>query len=200
MYIFFMPEPLFIYAAAALAAVLPAYFFLRRRGRLSAPPAAGSRFREFGEYIRLRDLYRLAVMMEEEGRVFYLKMVVKVRDGKTKELCASLSAEEAAHKQLFLDMLEHWNQLNVNPVTWPAFLEKVKQEGFFANAPGEDATEEQLAAYAISQEIKSAEFYQLFEPAFPEAWKRERLHNLVLEERSHESRLRAAYPLVYPEN
>lgn len=195
-----MPEPLFIYAAAALAAVLPVYFFLRRRGRLSAPPAAGSRFREFGEYIRLRDLYRLAVMMEEEGRIFYIKIIGKVHDEKTKELCARLAAEETVHKQLFLSMLEHWNQLNVNPVTWPTFLEKVKQEGFFGDAPGENATEEQLAAYAISQEIKSAEFYQLFEQAFPEAWKRERLHNLVLEERSHESRLRAAYPGVDPKN
>ena len=180
---------------AALAAMLLAYIFLRR-SRLSAAPAKGSRFSEFGENIRLRDLYRLAVMMEEEGRAFYLRMVVKVRAGKTKELCASLAGDEAMHRQFFTEMLGHWSPLGVNPVAWPAFLEKVKQEGFFEDAPGEDSTEDQLAAYAIRQEIKTAEFYQLFEPAFPEAWKRERLHKLVLEERSHEAKLRAAYPNI----
>lgn len=194
-----MREHLFIYAAA-LAAFLLAYIFLRKRSRLSAPPAGGSRFKEFGEYIRLRDLYRLAVLLEEEGLAFYLKMAEKTSDIRTRKLCAGLAEEESLHRQLFLDKLGRWSPLDVNPLTWPAFLEKVKREGFYENAPGENAPEQQLAAYAIRQEIKSAEFYQLFEQAFPEAWKRERLHNLVLEERSHESRLRAAYPGVDPKD
>ncbi len=190
-----MSEHLTIYLPAALAVGLLAYLLLRRRW-LGARPSEGSRFREFGENIHLRDLFRLAAMMEEEGRTFYLKMVVRVRDTKTKELCAGLAGDEATHKQLFLEMLGHWNPLNVNPLTWPAFLEKVKQEGFFESAPGEDSTEDQLAAYAIRQEIKTAEFYQMFEAAFPLVWKRERLHKLVTEERGHEAKLRAAYPHI----
>lgn len=195
-----MREHLFIYAAAALAAVLLAFVFLRGRSRLSAPPADGSRFKEFGENIRLRDLFRVAVMMEEAGRDFYLKLAEKASDGKTKELCSLLAEEETRHRLLLLNRLGRWHTLEINRLTWPAFLGKVKREGFFENAPGENASEEQLAAYAIRQEIKSAEFYQLFEQAFPEAWKRERLHNLVLEERSHEAKLRAAYPGVDPKN
>ena len=140
------------------------------------------------------DAKKVQEMMEEEGRSFYLKMVVKVRDPRTKELCASLAGDEARHKQMFEDMLGRWNPLNVNPLTWPAFLERVRQEGFFASPPGENATEDQLAAYAIRQEIKSAEFYQLFEAAFPLDWKRERLHRLVVEEQGHAAKLRAAYP------
>lgn len=188
-----MNEHLSIYIPAAIAVGLLAYFLIRR-GRLAAAAAKGSRLREFGENIRLRDIFRLAVMMEEEGRSFYLRMVIRVRDPGTKELCASLAADEALHKQLFLDMLGHWNPLNPNPLTWPAFLERAKLEGFFGNAPGENATEDQLAAYAIRQELKSAEFYQLFEAAFPLEWKRERLHRLVVEEQGHAARLRAAYP------
>lgn len=188
-----MNEHLTIYLPAAAAVGLLTYFFMRR-GRLKARAAQGSRLREFGENIRLRDLFRLAVMMEEEGRMFYLRMVVRVKDTNTKELCASLAGDEARHKQLFQDILGRWSPIGINPLTWPAFLERVKQEGFFGNAPAEDATEDQLAAYAIKQEIKSIEFYRMFEPAFPIEWKRERLHRLVAEEEGHEAKLRAAYP------
>lgn len=193
MYNFPMNEHLTIYVPAAIAVGLIAYIFLRR-GWLEAPPAKSSRFQEFGENIRLRDLFRVAVMMEEAGRDFYLKLAEKTSDVKTKELCFILAEEEARHWLLLLNRLGRWHTLEVNHLTWPAFLERVKREGFFENAPDDGASEDQLAAYAIKQEAKSAEFYQLFEPAFPEAWKRVRLHNLVLEERSHEARLRAAYP------
>lgn len=189
-----MTEHLPFYAAAAVAAALLAYFFLSRSRGLNASPSKGSRFREFGEHLRLRDLYRLAVTMEEEGKAFYLKLGEKALDPKLKELCAGLAEEEALHRQLFQDKLNRWRPLGYNRLTWPVFLEKVKQEGFFENPPAETASEEEMAAYAIRQEIKTAEFYQLFEPAFPEAWKRERLQNLVSEERAHEARLRAAYP------
>ena len=188
-----MSEHLTIYLSVAVAVGLLAYVLLRR-GRLAAAAAKGSRLKEFGENIRLRDVFRLAVMMEEEGRIFYLRMVVRVRDPGTKELCASLAGDEAGHKQLFQEMLGHWNPLDLNPLTWPAFLARVKQEGFFESAPGENASEDQLAAYAIRQEIKSAEFYQMFEAAFPLDWKRERLHKLVVEEQGHAAKLRAAYP------
>ncbi|MBI4351851.1 MAG: ferritin family protein [Elusimicrobia bacterium] len=188
-----MNEHQLVYTAAAVAAVLAAWYFTRRGGWLNAAPAAG-KFSEFGEFIRLRDVFRVAVLLEEEGYAFYMRMAKMVKDEKTKELCGSLAEEETQHRQLFSELLNHWNPLGVNPLTWPAFIERVRKEGFFGNPPAETASEEEMAAYAIRQEIKSAEFYQMFETSFPEAWKRVRLHRLVLEERSHEARLRAAYP------
>lgn len=193
-----MNEHQLIYTAAAVAAVLLAWYFMRRGAWLNAAPASGSELSEFGEFIRLRDIFRVAVLIEEEGYAFYMKMAKKARDEKTKELCENLAEEETQHRQLFAELLNHWNPLGVNPLTWPAFIEKVKKEGFFGNPPSESAAEVEMAAYAIKQEIKSAEFYQMFEAAFPEAWKRVRLHRLVLEERSHEARLRAAYPQLSP--
>lgn len=194
-----MNEHLTIYLPAAIAVGLLTYFFIRRSW-LEASPAKNSRFREFGENIRLRDLFRVAVLMEEGGYSFYVKMSEKARDAKTRELCIRLAGEETLHRQLFLDRLNRWNPLEANRRTWPTFLEKVRQEGFFEDAPGENASEEQMAAYAIRQEVKAAEFYQMFEQAFPEAWKLMRLHNLVLEERSHEDKLRTAYPRLNRKN
>lgn len=194
MYNFPMNEHQLIYAAAALAAILASWYFMRRGAWLNVAPAAGSELKRFGEFVRLRDIFRVAILIEEEGYAFYMKMAKKAKDEKTKELCESLAEEETHHRQLFSELLNHWNPLGVNPLTWPDFVEKVKKEGFFGYPPDENATEEEMAAYAIKQEIKSAQFYQMFETAFPEAWKRVRLHRLVLEERSHEARLRASYP------
>jgi len=185
------------YLAAAVAAAFLIYAArVLRSAWLQARPSRGSRFAKFGEDIRLRDLFRLAVLVEEEGNAFYLRLADKVREPETKKLCLALAAEETGHRQLIQDQLDRWAPLGPHLVEWPVFLEKVKQEGLFGNPPGENAPEEEMAAFAIRQEIKTAEFYQLFETAFPEAWKRAHLHHLVLEERKHEARLRAAYPHV----
>ncbi len=190
-----MNEHLYLYAAAAAGAGLILYFVLAaRRSWLHATPRRGSAMTRFGENIRLRDLFRLAVLLEEEGLAFYLKMAERASVPAAKELCLELAGEEVKHRDLLQGQLDSWRPLAVHAAHWPAFLEKVRQEGFFSDPPGGGASEKELAAYAIRQEIKSAEFYGLFEQAFPEAWKRVEIHSLVVQERSHEARLRAAYP------
>lgn len=192
-----MNEHIYLYAAAAAAAGLILYFILAgRRSWLRAKPSHGSDMTRFGENIRLRDLFRLAVLLEEEGLAFYLKMAEKASVPAAKELCLELAGEEVKHRDLLQGQLDSWRPLAVHAAQWPALLEKVRQEGFFGNPPREGASEKELAAYAINQEIKSAEFYGLFEQAFPDAWKRVEIHELVAQERAHEARLRAAYPGV----
>ena len=195
-----MNEHLTFYVPALIAVGLLTWFFMRRGGWLNAAPSAGSKLAEFGEFVRLRDVFRAAIIIEEDGYAFYKKMENKAKAPETKELCSTLAEEEVSHRKLFDGLLNHWNPLGVNPLTWPYFIERVKKEGFFGNPPAENASEEEMVVYAIIQEMKSAEFYQLFETAFPEAWKRVRLHRLVLEERSHEARLRVAYPHLNPKN
>jgi rubrerythrin len=190
-----MPEHLnlYHYTAAVLAAILLLYGFLRK-SPLDKRPEEGSNFAGLGEHLRLRDLFRVAVMMEEEGMEFYKKMAERAQVPGARKLCLELADEELAHRELFAGRLAGWRSLPPNSLTWPAFIEKVKEYGIFAAPPGDQATEDQLAAFAIRQELKSAAFYRMFEPAFPEAWKREELEDLVRQELSHEARLRAAYP------
>jgi len=189
---------LLIYVAVVIAAALLVNIFRSRGDWLEASPAEGNLLKEFGKNIRLRDLFRLAAIMEEDGRDFYLKMAEKALDKKTRELCQRLAGEETEHMQLFLNRLSHWKPLAASIITWPSFLKKVKQEGFLEDAPDENSSEDQMAEYAIQQEIKAARFYQMFETAFPEAWKRVHIQQLVLQERSHEAELRAAYPHLSP--
>ncbi len=181
-------------AAAALGAAGLFYFFARRGAGASQTPAPGSAFAKYGPEIRLRDVFRLAVMIEEKGEALYLKLAVKASRPETRKLCQWLADQEVAHRQFVQEQLGKWRALPPHLTQWPAFLEKVRQEGFFESPPGADAAEEQLAAYALREEIKSAEFYALFEQSFPAAWKRLRLRRLVDEERAHEAALREAYP------
>ena len=190
-----MPEHLTIwfYAAASLGAVLLTYFLLRA-GRLNAAPAAGSGLARYGKDLRLRDIYRAAVMMEEEGASFYLKMGVRAQNPDAKKLCFQLAEAETEHRRFFLGRLAVWRRLPPNRLTWPAFMAKIKEEGLFGSPPADGADEDEMAAFAIRQEQKTAEFYRLFETAFPETWKCDSIGDLVKEELSHAARLRALYP------
>jgi rubrerythrin len=188
----------------AIAAV-PSWFYLAvagsflvylfwRRGWLLARARGGATLEYFGENIRLRDMFRLAALLEDEGNAFYLGMAAKAANPEARGLCETLAAEELAHKSFIEAQLAEWRPLPPNLKEWPVLLEKVRKAGLFGHPPGPEAGERELAAFAIRQEIKMAEFYQLFETAFPYAWKRAAMHKLVLEERKHEARLRAAYP------
>ena len=190
-----MNDPILFYSAAAIAAAFLVYFGMTaRRAWLHAKPRRGSAMTRFGENIRLRDLFRLAVLLEEEGRAFYLKLAERAAAPAVKELCLELAGEERVHYTSFMVKLRGWRPLPPNLLTWPAFIAKVKAEGLFADAPADGATEDELAAFAIRQEQKTAEFYRMFEAAFPETWKRDSIGDLVTEELSHEARLRALYP------
>ncbi len=186
-------DAIYISTAVVLAAGLIAYRLARRGDDMEEKPSPGSDFSRFGD-IRLRDLYRLAVMLEEEGIALYLKLAQLAEDDATRKLCMRLADDEEEHRQLFRERLERWRSLHPNRVTWPAFLEQVKLEGLFDNPPGPKAEEKAMAAFAIRQERRTVEFYRMFEQAFPDAWRRDKLRDLVDQEMSHEQKLREAYP------
>ena len=185
---------IYLSAAVVLAAALIIYRLTRGQDAMEAKPAPGSDFARFGGEVRLRDLYRLAVMLEEEGIALYLKLAQLAEDDATRKLCMRLADDEEEHRQLFRERLERWRSLHPNRVTWPAFLEQVKLEGLFDNPPGPKAEEKAMAAFAIRQERRTVEFYRMFEQAFPDAWRRDKLRDLVDQEMSHEQKLREAYP------
>lgn len=183
-------------AGTAASAALLVYLLNRREAWTVAAPIPGTPFSKLGPGVRLRDLFRLSVALEEIGHQNYLRMQRKAADPGVRELCAWLAEEEARHRGFSQGFLDKWRSLPPDGFEWAALLEKARQQGFFSDPPGEDATEDEMAAFAIAQEVKSVEFYSLFEEAFPGAWKRAKLRQLVEEERSHEARLRQAYPHV----
>jgi rubrerythrin len=183
-------------AAGALAAAGLFYFFSRRGMGASAAPEPESAFAKYGPEIRLRDVFRLAVMIEEKGEALYTTMAAKASRPETRKLCEWLAEQEVSHRQFVQDNLNKWRALPPHLTQWPAFLEKVRQDGFFEPPPDAGDSEDQFAAFAIREEIKSAEFYSLFERSFPQAWKRLRMRRLVDEERKHEAALREAFPHI----
>lgn len=184
--------------AAALGAAL--VFFLVRLYSSSrgsdewSPPQKGSRLALLNANARLRDFYRLAVMTEEEGLLVYLRLSEIAKSPETRKLCAMLAEKEAQHKLLFQGYLNSWDKLRPNQREWPVLLEELKKAGIFEYMPERETKEEELAWYAIRQEIKAAAFYRSFEESFPDSWRRLKMHELVQEELGHERLIRAAYP------
>lgn len=142
----------------------------------------------------LRHLLRAAILIEEQGKNFYDKLAEKVTDTNVKNLCRKLAGDEVTHKQLFQNILSHWLSLSIDSESLASFVQELKMRGVFLNPPSPDSTEEDMVKYAIEQEKKTADFYLSFEKAFPEAWKRMHIQNLVMEERIHANKLIASYP------
>jgi len=190
-----MNDTSMFYTVTALAAAGAAvYFFMTSRGRtLNSRPRSGTILDSLEGVIRLRDVFRLASTIEEEGIVFYRGLAEKANDPAVKALCVRLAEDEAKHKALLEDQLGEWRQLPANKLISSALLEQARQKGIFTHPPGPEAAEKEIAAYALLQEIKTAEFYQAFENAFPQAWKRAHMHLLVLEEKKHEQDLRTVF-------
>lgn len=164
------------------------------RGQADRAPREGTPLSGLGVKARLRDFYRLAVLLEEESMTLYKRMSSQAADPAVQKLCAVLAAEEAVHRERFQSQLERWHALPPNPAEWPAFLEAAKNAGLFGGAPGPEASEAEMARFALGAESKAAEFYSHFEAAFPDEWRRTKMAELVAEERAHERKLRAAYP------
>jgi len=182
-------------AAAVLTITL--VIFLRAR-RLDPRPRKGTILDRLEGTVRLRDIYRLAVSMEEDGAAFYRRLAERAADPEAKKLCSRLADEEDVHRDIFKRQLDEWRVLPVHHTLWPALLEEVRQKGIFCCPPAADASEEEMTAYAIRQEVATMEFYRSFETAFPQAWKRARLHDLVVEEDRHARELRALHARLNP--
>ena len=188
-----MENFLFLTSGAVIAAFL-FYFLFRRGGYPDEAPAAGSVFSGYGTEVRVRDIFRLALTLEEKGADLYERLEKAADEPGTKKLCAWLAGQEKAHGRLIKSTLEKWRSLHPHLTGWAELLRLAEKQGFFSAPPPSGASEKELGAYAIEQERKSVEFYSAIEASFPQAWKRARLHRLAEEERTHLARLREVYP------
>jgi len=144
--------------------------------------------------IHLRHLIEIAILTEEEGKYFYDKFAEKALSINVKNLCRKLAQSELEHKEFFQKILTRWLPLAANSESLRALLKDLKVRGVFLNPPSAQASEEDMARYALGQEYKTIDFYRSFETAFPREWKRLYIEKIAEEEKSHADKLVAAYP------
>ncbi len=144
--------------------------------------------------LHLRHLLQVGILMEDRGRNFYLILADKVMRPDVKKLCNKLADDELRHKKLIEDTLSEWLSLPIYKETQAGLEQEMNARRLFLNPPSFESTEDEMVRYAIEQEIKSVDFYMSFETAFPEAWKRMHVQNLVMEEKSHANELIVSYP------
>jgi rubrerythrin len=193
------PVELFLVSAACLITAAWLLRAWRRRAHhraLDAAPGGGTFLSELGITARLRDFYRLAAELEADGAALYGRMAGRSETPSSAELCRELAKAETEHRQRFLSALGAWRTLPPNQADWPRLREAARRAGLFADEPPREASEQDLARYALRQEVLSIKFYESFRTAFPDAWRRSKMETLVNEERSHEAKLRAAYPAL----
>jgi rubrerythrin len=144
--------------------------------------------------VRLRHLMQLGVQLEAKGESFYQDLSRKAVRAETKKLCLKLSQDEVNHRKLLESILSRWVPLQADKDTFTQFDSQLKAQGIFQQPPSGDASEEEMARYAIAQEKRMAQFYGSFEKDFPQEWKKGYAQRLVMEEESHASQLLDLYP------
>jgi len=144
--------------------------------------------------IHLRQLLETGILIEEKGREFYIRLAEKSANLKVKDLCLNLAREEVEHKVFIEKILYKWLPLPLTGETLRLVEKEMKHWGIYLNPPGIEATEDDMAKYAIDQEVKMANFYLSFEKLFPQAWKRMNIRLLVTAEKSHADKLISVYP------
>jgi rubrerythrin len=153
--------------------------------------------RNISKHIHLRHILKAGILMEERGIRFYNDFAKKAIDPKAKELCYSLVKEEFSHKALIEKALYRWLPLPLNRETLDSIDEQMRLWNIYSDQPDVNATEKDMARYAIEQETKMADFYFSFEESFPEAWKKNYLQMLVMDEKAHAQKMIKIYPDLY---
>jgi len=146
--------------------------------------------------VHLRHIFEVGLMITKQGEAFYIDLAQKVLDPAAKALCRNLARIERRHVQLIETTLSEWRSLSIDKESMDFYGQELKRRGIFMDSPPADATEENVAQYAIRQERGMVDFYRAFEDAFSDSWRRMYIQQLVTEERGCMRDLVAAYPQV----
>ncbi|MBN1526277.1 MAG: ferritin family protein [Candidatus Omnitrophica bacterium] len=150
----------------------------------------------FNGRVHLRHIFEVGLMIGKQGEAFYNALAEKVLDPAAKALSRNLARLERRHVQLIEAILSGWKSLSLNKESMDFYGQELKRRGIFKDPPLADATEEDIAEYAIHQEREMVDFYRAFENAFSDSWRRMYIQQLVTEERGCMRDLVAAYPQV----
>ncbi|HEX9780641.1 MAG TPA: ferritin family protein [bacterium] len=176
---------------ALLGVLVVVFLFFSRAHWLMLIPRDGRFVRDFDvqPVIRLRDVLQMGALMEDRGRAFYAQLASRASSPDIRSLCEELARREAQHQALIERTLGRWLTVPMGKSTLALLDQEMRVRGIFQTAPPANAPVDAMLRYAIEQERVMEHFYRDFEQDFPDAWKRMHLQELVMEERSHASRL-----------
>jgi len=179
---------IFTYGLGILFGVLVLYSFFRLKSSwLEGLPNDDMSFRDhrIEGRVPMRHLFQAAILLEEHGENFYSTLAEKASDEEAKRIWQKLANDETTHKRLFEKTLSRWLPRPADSESLDSLIEELRSRGLFSNPPLPDATEEEVVQYAVHNEEVTADFYLSFEKAFPDAWKKLRIQELVTTERQH---------------
>jgi rubrerythrin len=188
---------IFIYGLGILFGVLVLYSFFRLKSRWLESLSKDDMFfrdHKIEGRVSMRHLFQAAILLEEHGKDFYTMLAEKASDEKAKQLWQKLTNEETAHKRLFEKTLSRWLPRPADSESLDSLIKELRSRGLFSNPPLPDATEEEVVKYAVHNEEMTADFYLSFERAFPDAWRKLHIQELVTTERQHADKLRDFFP------
>ena len=140
--------------------------------------------------VRLRHIFRIGILLEEQGEAFYRSLSRRLSNPESEKLCLTLADDEARHRQLLEQALRRWIQIPISETEYKVLERNLQSKDIFSNPPSANASLQEVIQYAIEQENKSVEFYQSFEKSFDsDTWKLMHLQDLVREERAHADKL-----------
>lgn len=142
------------------------------------------------EKIRLRDLFQIALIIETQGKSFYVDVLENVTESETEKLIKWLMQEEYRHRESIHKIIERWRFPAISPEALDRVDQDLKFRGIFRNPP-EDKDVLSWLKYALDQEKKMVDFYSSFSAEFATRWKMRKLEKLIDEEMSHVNAIEA---------
>ncbi|HQE95437.1 MAG TPA: ferritin family protein [Candidatus Marinimicrobia bacterium] len=144
----------------------------------------------------IRDVFDIAVKIEERGEKFYRETAKVISKAEVKELFEKLADEEVAHKKIFRQMAQKIGAVKLESAAREEFydyLEAYTQNLIFSDANDEtkipainDAKTALL--YAIERELDSVLYYKEIKELIP-ASEHQLISGIIDEERRHVVRL-----------
>lgn len=141
----------------------------------------------------MRDVFSVAVKIEERGEAFYRQVAEKVERESVKKLFNSLADDEVRHKELFTQMAQQIGETNLSQNAQEGYLDYLNAytDTLVFEDPDKlpyDASRAfdlpRAIMYAIEKELDSVLFYKEVKDLIPPS-EQGLLENIIIEERRH---------------
>ncbi len=137
------------------------------------------------------DIFEMAEQIERNGVIFYKKAAEKTTDPQSKEFFLFMAGIEAQHEKTFADMRAELTAPETEPTVFDPddesvlYLRALAGTKVFSEAQTPPSAIEDILNMAIDAEKNSITFYIGMRDLVPDKRGKERLDNIIKEEKSH---------------